>query len=311
MSTAAVLAVLPLFAFDSAKWLAKRGLMRSEADGFRALYAETASRVDSPSSGITVPLESFPDGTVQTLLYAGRAQFFEKTPLIWAENLVLTKLDEARREKFRLEAERCVIDRERRIGWVEGRAKVVQEKTSFEGKNVFFSATNEYVSALSGAVVRADDIRRAAAGSVASRAAGGRAGSDSMRVLAERVDMDRSSGVIMFEGDVAVDYAGEYAMNSDRLFVFVKDTNSLSRVVASGGVAITNGTRCGGCNLAVFRNLERRIEMYGDGNAPASLSDSAKGRNDVAGSRITFWMDAEQVEVIAPVISVEEKQHVR
>lgn len=129
----------------------------------------------------------------------------------------------------------------------------------------------------------------------------------SARIRSRRTDMDRAEGVIMFEDDVFVEYSTDYTMNADRLYVLFKGTNALSRIVASGRVSITNETRTGDCSLAVFRNLERRIEMYGEEGRPARLEERSGDRSAVAGSKITFWIDTEQVEVIAPVISLEEK----
>lgn len=127
----------------------------------------------------------------------------------------------------------------------------------------------------------------------------------SARIRASRTDLDREEGVIMFEDDVFVEYSTDYTMNADRLYVIFKGTNALSRIVASGNVAMTNDTRYGVCEMAVFRNLERRIELYGNESAPARLVERSGDRSSVAGSKITFWIDTEQVEVVSPVISME------
>lgn len=129
----------------------------------------------------------------------------------------------------------------------------------------------------------------------------------SARIEARRTDLDRNEGVMMFEDDVFVEYLTDYTLNADRLFAFFKGTNALSRIVASGSVAFTNETRTGSCDLAVFRNSERRIELYGGAEKPAKLADRSGASAEVVGSKITFWIDTEQVEVIAPVITVEEK----
>lgn len=129
----------------------------------------------------------------------------------------------------------------------------------------------------------------------------------SARIRAKRTDLDRGEGVVMFEGDVFVEYSTDYTMNAERLFVIFKGTNALSRIVATGGVALTNDTRSGACEMAVFRNLERKIEMYGKKDFPARLVERSGERSSVAGSKITFWIDTEQVEVVDPVITVEEK----
>lgn len=129
----------------------------------------------------------------------------------------------------------------------------------------------------------------------------------SARIRARRTDLDREDGVIMFEDDVFVEYSTDYTMNADSLYLIFRGTNALSRIVASGGVTLTNDTRTGSCSMAVFRNLERRIEMYGKSGAPAKLTERSGNRSTVAGSKITFWIDTEQVEVDDPVITMEEK----
>lgn len=150
---------LSLPAFNSAKWLAKREAMSDDAVRLQAAYSNCVGRLDAPSEGITIPLETHSDGSVRTSIYAERAQIFQDAPLVWAENLVLTKLDESGREKLRLEAGRCVIDRVARSGWVDGHAKVTQGKTTFEGDGVYFSATNGFVTVYSGADVKSADLK--------------------------------------------------------------------------------------------------------------------------------------------------------
>lgn len=150
---------LSLPAFNSAKWLAKREAMSDDAVRLQAAYSNCVGRLDAPSEGITIPLETHSDGSVRTSIYAERAQFFQDAPLVWAENLVMTKLDEEGREKLRLEAGRCVIDRVARSGWVDGHAKVTQGKTTFEGDGVYFSATNGFVTVYSGADVKSADLK--------------------------------------------------------------------------------------------------------------------------------------------------------
>lgn len=129
----------------------------------------------------------------------------------------------------------------------------------------------------------------------------------SARIRAKRTDLDREDGVVMFEDDVFVEYSTDYTMNADRLYVIFKGTNALSRIVASGGVTLTNDTRYGSCEMAVFRNLERRIEMYGKDGVPAKLVERGGDRSSVAGRKITFWIDTEQVSVDDPEITLEEK----
>lgn len=129
----------------------------------------------------------------------------------------------------------------------------------------------------------------------------------SARIRAKRMDFDRDEGVVMFDEDVFVEYSTDYTMNAAQLYAIFKGTNELSRIVASGGIVITNETRVGSCEMAVFRNLERRIEMYGLEGAPAKLTERSGTRGTVAGEKITYWIDTERVEVVSPVITVEER----
>ena len=106
---------------------------------------------------------------------------------------------------------------------------------------------------------------------------------------------DRNEGVALFEGGVTVDYGDAYRMCADKVYVFFKGSNEFDRVVATGGVAVTNETRTGSCETAVFRRREGEVEMHGGDGALARLSSSAT--DEVTGRTIKFWLDAEQVEV--------------
>ena len=159
MVSALVLIPRPSTAFNSAKWMAKREAMTDDAVRLQAAYSNCVSRLTSISEGITIPLETHPDGSVRTSVRAEKAQLFQDAPLVWAENLVMTKLDEDGTERLRLEAGRCVIDRVARSGWVDGHAKVTQGKTTFEGDGVYFSASNGFVSVYSDADMKSADLK--------------------------------------------------------------------------------------------------------------------------------------------------------
>ena len=117
-------------------------------------------------------------------------------------------------------------------------------------------------------------------------------------VTSRTSDFDRKEGVVMFEGDVTVRYSGDYTMCADRLYMFLAGSNELNRVVAVGNVSISNETRVGTCALARYGRKRGEIEMFGDGtNVLARLVDSGDSAGALEGSRIKFWLDAEQVEV--------------
>ena len=118
------------------------------------------------------------------------------------------------------------------------------------------------------------------------------------RIRSDTADYDRTAGIAVFEGNVRVEHAGEYTMNADRLYAVMSASNALGRVVAVGNVAITNNARVGMCAIAAYRREKREIEMIGDDNGPrARLVDGGDHPGELEGSRIRFWLDADQVEV--------------
>ena len=130
----------------------------------------------------------------------------------------------------------------------------------------------------------------------------------SANVRSRMSDFDRKEGVVMFEGNVVVTYSKDYTMCADRLFMFLSKSNELSRVVAVGNVAITNDTRTGTCAMATYRRKKSEIEMFGDGKgALAHLVERGDDASAVEGSRIRFWLDAEQVEVENSRLTTETK----
>lgn len=129
---------------------------------------------------------------------------------------------------------------------------------------------------------------------------------DVMRITSRRCDIDRDKGIAFYEGKVLVEYLPSATLSADKLFAFFK-SNELVRVVAMGNVAITNDTRYGVCDRASFARFEREIEMYGEeheGGAKALLEEP--GSNEVRGSRIKFWLDGEQVEIIDAELTVDK-----
>ena len=131
---------------------------------------------------------------------------------------------------------------------------------------------------------------------------------ESARITSRSADLDRKEGVVMFEGDVVVRYSTDCTMCADRLFVFLAGTNALSRIVALGNVSITNDTRTGTCAMATFRRKRSEIEMFGDGSGvPARLVERGDEAGALAGARIRFWLDTEQVEVDDSAILSERK----
>lgn len=127
-----------------------------------------------------------------------------------------------------------------------------------------------------------------------------------VRVTSDRSSYLRKDGVIMFDGHVTVDDV-EFKMNADEVTLFLQGTNELKRVVAIGNVVVTNGLRNGSCAKATYNKALSKVVLYGDekSGTVARLEDNGKRKSSVAGSKIVFWVDSEQVEVENSVIEVD------
>lgn len=117
-------------------------------------------------------------------------------------------------------------------------------------------------------------------------------------ISSKKVYYDRKEGFAVFTGRVFVD-GEDYQMHAQKAYVFFEGTNELKRVVATGGVAITNDTkRAYGAKASYYRQ-SGMVVLYGDDKAPAEVRDESKEENQVVrGSAIKFWIDSEQVEVV-------------
>ena len=129
-----------------------------------------------------------------------------------------------------------------------------------------------------------------------------RTGRDAV-ITSERTDYDRKQGIILFDRNVFVDDE-QYQMHADQLFVFLDGTNDLKRIVAIGNVSITNESRTASCSRAVFSKAASKVIMYGDNTSTAKLSDPSQHGGMVEGKKITFWLDAEQVEVEGSTVNL-------
>lgn len=148
-------------AFDSGKWLAKRELLRHEAERLKAEYRWAAKHATSPAEGVVIPLETYPDGSVKSIVSAKKAQIFVERELVWAEGVEIRQLGTDGSLKSVIKADKCVFDRSQyaKSGWAEGNAQMYHDGTVFKGRNVYFSSIEEYVMSLDGSVVEADGIK--------------------------------------------------------------------------------------------------------------------------------------------------------
>lgn len=280
-------AAVTAHAFDSAAWLGQRALLDREAEHLMAEYPRFRERVTTPAENVTIPVENHPDGTVKTSVFARRAYIFIQEGYVWAEGVTIRQLGRDGSEESRLEADNCLVDRSTKSGWTEGRARAkYRDQVDLEGENVYFSAAEEYVKIFTNTVLRAE----------------GR------ELRSVRADYDRRAGVAMFDGDVKLhgsEKGREYDLAAAQAFAFVSGDNDFRRVVALGGVNVASDGRTGRCDRAVYTRRDSRIVMYGADGEPAMLADGGGSKGTVSGSRITFWTDSEEVEIVDSAITMD------
>ena len=123
------------------------------------------------------------------------------------------------------------------------------------------------------------------------------------KITSDTTYYDRKEGIVVFKGHVHVDDA-EYQMHSDRGYLFLSETNSLKRIVATGGVALTNGLRRAYGDSVTYRRDIGLVILRGTDDNPAVVAETAPaGERMVRGRKIRFWVNQEQVEVVEATIS--------
>lgn len=282
-------------------WLAKREMLSHEAERLRDAYAHCATNRTELAEEVVLPLDTYEDGSLKTVIKAKNAQILPKEGFILAWGLTILKLDSSGKELSKIEAESCLVDRSTKSGWAEGPGSVVNGKNSFSGENVYFSSLEGYATSFRKSKLVSD----AKSGSVV---AGGllkeMREAQTLVIASERCDFDREDGIVLFDGDAAISYATDYTMNANRLWVYFSGSNELDRVIAEGNVTLTNEMRIGVCDRAIYCRRTGEIEMFG--GKDGSLARLAElGSKELAGCRIKFFVDAEQVEVIESEITLE------
>jgi len=120
-----------------------------------------------------------------------------------------------------------------------------------------------------------------------------------LRITAPSTFYDRKEGYAVFQGGVHV-HDNQYDLHSKRAFVFNDPaSNTVERIVALGNVAVTNGSqRAYGVKASYYRKTGMVI-LYGDESAPAIVRDESRvDDQEVVGSKIKFWLNSQQVEVL-------------
>lgn len=150
-----------VLAFDSAEWHDKRELLTREAERLMVAYTNCAAMVKglTPAEDVTVPVETFEDGSVKTIIFAQKAQYFLDTGLVWAEGVTVKKFKDDGSLDGQISATNCVVDRVTKSGWAEGPATVVHGKTTFRGEGIYFSSPEAYVKVFRRADIESRDLK--------------------------------------------------------------------------------------------------------------------------------------------------------
>ena len=147
------------WAFNSEEWLGKRELFAREAERLQAAYTNCLARLQVPAEDVTVPVETFDDGSVKVMIFAKKAQYFLDSGLVWAEDVTVRRFKPDGTLEARIEARNCVVDRFSKSGWAEGPATVVHGKTVFRGDGVYFSSQDAYVKVFNQTDVVSEDLK--------------------------------------------------------------------------------------------------------------------------------------------------------
>ena len=125
----------------------------------------------------------------------------------------------------------------------------------------------------------------------------------SAKITSASTYYDRKEGFAYFSGNVFVD-DGKYQLHADRAYVFMDGTNELNRIVAIGGVAMTNELRRAyGAKASYYRDPGMVLLYAGDGVPAEVREEHPDGPRVVRGKKIKFWTGSEQVEVLEAEIS--------
>ena len=149
---------LSAFSFNSAEWHGKRELLTREAERLRAAYSNCVAHLEVPAEDVTIPVETFDDGSVKVMVFAKKAQYFLDKGLVWAEGVVVKKFRDDGTVDARIDAKSCVVDRFSKSGWAEGAARVVHGKTTFSGRGVYFSSPESYVKVFEQSDIVSEDL---------------------------------------------------------------------------------------------------------------------------------------------------------
>lgn len=112
---------------------------------------------------------------------------------------------------------------------------------------------------------------------------------DPILITAERMEVDRKKGSIIYRGQV-VAVQGEMTMKSDTLTAqyTTPDMKQLKEIVAEGKVQVVQGERVATGAKAVFNGQDQTLSL--SGNAMVR-----QGNSEVSGARIVFYIEKDLV----------------
>ena len=126
-----------------------------------------------------------------------------------------------------------------------------------------------------------------------------------VNITSDMTHYDRKEGLAVFTGHVYVNDE-QYQMHADKAYVFMTAANTLKRIVAVGHVALTNEFKYAYGAKASYYKDSGMVVLYGGDGINAEVIDATKGadqKQTLRGSKIKFWVDSEQVEVLDATIA--------
>ena len=291
-SAAFIVAAMAAFAaqaFDLDAWNGKCGRIEALSSEMRSLYAKYAAEAVDPALDLSIPVETYPAGSIKTLLSADKARVIFGSNYVWGEGVTICQFAESGATQSVVRAKNCLVNRVEKVGWIEGRAEADHGGAHLEGDGVYISLDGFFAGITSNALVRVRDVKL------------GDVESAEVTLSGTRAAYDRSEGVVMFEGDVRL-AEGERRLGCERAFAFLAGTNDLKRVVALGNVRFSDSSRSGGCPRAVYLRSAERLEMHSSEGQPAFIEENGENKWRLEGRKIVFWPKTEQVEVDSATI---------
>ena len=154
-------ALLPIALFaseDLADMSSLTAKYRDDEARLKVAYSNCLSRLDHPSEGIVVPVETHPDGSVKVNIMADKAQFFDKESLVWCGRVTVCEYNLDGSIKMAFRANDCIVDRNTKSGWISGRGVGATGKTRISGCGIYFSFSDEFVKISSKVAITSSDF---------------------------------------------------------------------------------------------------------------------------------------------------------